>query len=83
MQPISCSEDTDPLQETAAGDAGEVDFELQAEHIFVVERVCIDVNSKLRWWDLLGKFDSLGDGVVTWLDGALDLQICLFTACSV
>jgi hypothetical protein len=67
-------------QETAAREVGKVNKELQAEHILITGRVCSDVDSKLRRWYLLRKFDGLGDCVVARLDGTLDLHICCFTA---
>ena len=69
------SEDANLIQEITAGEAGEVDPELQAEHILVILRVCIDVDNKFRWWDLLRKFDGLGDRVVTRLYRTLDLHV--------
>ena len=62
---------------------GEVDSELQAEHISVILRVRVDVDKKFRRWDLLRKFDGLGDGVVTRLDRTLDLHVCFLTTCRV
>lgn len=79
----SCSEDANFLPETSAREVGEVDSEPQAEHINILIRVCVDVDGKLRRWDLLRKFDGLDDGVVTRLDRALDLQICVFTTYSI
>ena len=79
----SSSQDADRLQETTTRKVGEVNAKLQAEHILVIDRVCIDEYSKLCWWDLLGKFDGLGDSVVTRLDRALDFRVRFFTACSV
>ncbi len=80
---IRDSGDANLLQEITAGEVGEVDSELQAEHVIVILRVRVDVDNKFRRWNLLGKFDSLGDGVVTRLDWALDLHVCFFTACRV
>lgn len=74
---------TNLLQEITPGEVGEIDSELQAEHVIVILRVRVDVDNKFRRWNLLGKFDSLGDGVVTRLDRALDLHVCFFTACRV
>jgi len=83
MQPCSCSEDANLLPETTAWEVREVDTELQAKHFSILVCVRSDLDNKLRWWDLLRKLDGLGDGVVTRLYRALDLQICLFTICSV
>ena len=79
----SYSDDANFLQETTAREVGEVDTEPQAEHINILPRVCVDVDAKLRRWDLLRKFHGLSDGVVTRFDRALDLQICFFTTYSI
>jgi len=79
----SCSEGANLLQETTAREVGEVDIEPQAEHINILIRICLDVDDKLRRWDLLRKFNGLSDGVVTRLDRALNLQICFFATYSI
>ena len=80
---IQDSDDANLLQEITAGEVGEVDSELQAEHFIVFLRVRVDNDSKFRRWNLLGKFNSLGDVVVARLDRALDLHVCFFTTCRV
>lgn len=76
-------ENANLLPEITAGEAGEVDTQLQAEHINVLIRISCDVDDKLRRWDLLRKFDGLGDGVVPRFHWAPDLRIRIFTARSV
>jgi len=77
------SEAANLVQETTAREVGEIDSELQAEHVIVIFCVCVDVDDKFRWWDLLGKFDGLDEGIVTRLDRALDVHFCIPTACSI